>query len=136
MASRLEQVERPLRPRLPLILTLPLSLGLFLEPEREPGPEREPEQEQVGSWFFERNTWTEHNLGIPSRSREVVAETDAVVGCSYHFECDSTGSVSPLGRGIRLRNRFQLAAPVGGLRWGLQSEGPGRSGKSAARQPR
>ncbi len=36
-------------------------------PEHEQEREQEPHPEPVGSWFFERNTWAEHNLGIPSR---------------------------------------------------------------------
>ncbi len=65
------------------------------------------------SWVFERNTWAGHNIRIPSLSREIVAETYAVVGCSEFFECDSVGSVSPfglrpgsgIGSGWRLRRR-------------------------------
>ncbi len=48
----------------------------------------EPMQEPVGTWFFERNTWAEHNLGNPSRSKGAVTETYAIVGCSDHIECD------------------------------------------------
>ncbi len=35
-------------------------------------------QEPVGSWFFERNTRAEHNLGILSLSKGAVAKTCAV----------------------------------------------------------
>ncbi len=53
-------------------------------------------------------TWAEYNPAIPSRNREAVAETDAVVGCSDHSECDSSGSASRFGPQTRLRMRFLL----------------------------
>ncbi len=65
-------------------------------------------------WVSERNARVGHNLGIPSPIREIVEETYAVVGCSDHFECNSAGLVSRLGRQNRLRIRFRLAAPVKG----------------------
>ncbi len=71
----------------------------------------------MGSWFFERNTWTDHNLGIPSRSREIVAETYAIVGCSDHFESDSAGSAFRLGHQTRLRIPFRFAAPDPECSW-------------------
>ncbi len=40
----------------------------------------EPMPEPVGTWFFERNAWAGRNLGIQSRSKGAVTETDAVVG--------------------------------------------------------
>ncbi len=49
-----------------------------------------------------------------------VAETDAVVECSGHFEGDSAGSASPLGRGIRLRLAVPAPARGTGIGSGLR----------------
>ncbi len=86
-----------------------------------PDQEQEPGPEPGRPWVSERNAWTWHNLGIPSLSREIVAETDAVMGCSEYFEGVSAGSVSCLGRQTRLRNRLRLGAPAPKMRSTEQS---------------
>ncbi len=106
--------------------------------EANPWPERrsetgagatypEPYPEPVGTWFFERNTWAEHNLGNPSRSWEAVAETDAIVGCSEFFECDSASQLRVSG--------FRPGSGIGsGWRLLLRTRGP--QGNVARRGPR